>query len=120
VAAGDARFPRQYRLHVPSEFDEVFRNRRVLKGRWFHLHYGPIVTQVRLGLVIPKKFARHAVLRNTMKRIGREAFRCARNGLPARELVLRLAGKADKLRISRTERSGWRAEIDELLQRVPK
>lgn len=45
----------------------------------------------RLGLVIPKRLARHAVLRNSIKRQAREAFRHHYEILPAVDLVLRLS-----------------------------
>jgi ribonuclease P protein component len=120
MTAGETRFVGAFRLHKPAEFAAVFSNRRVLKGEWFYLHYGPIVANARLGLVIPKKHARHAVARNLLKRIGREAFRHARSRLPRRELIVRLVrsvnvGKED----SGERRLGWRAEIDALLLRLP-
>jgi ribonuclease P protein component len=45
----------------------------------------------RLGLVIPKRLARRAVLRNTIKRQAREAFRHHCETLPTVDIVLRLA-----------------------------
>lgn len=51
----------------------------------------PSKSESRLGLVIPKRLARRAVLRNTIKRQAREAFRHHSENLPALDLVLRLA-----------------------------
>ncbi len=48
-------------------------------------------SESRLGLVIPKRLARRAVLRNTIKRQAREVFRHQSESLPALDLVLRLA-----------------------------
>jgi ribonuclease P protein component len=72
-------------------------------------------------LVIPKKNARHAVLRNLLKRIAREAFRNVRTDLPACDLVIRLA----KPLVNRSDQDGakrraWRNEIDGLLTQLPK
>ncbi len=67
----------------------------------------------RLGLVIPKKLARRAVLRNAIKRQAREAFRLRRTNLPALDLVLRLARP-----VSGMEKKRWRAEIDDLFERL--
>jgi ribonuclease P protein component len=75
-----------------------------------------------LGLVIPKKNARRAVLRNLLKRIAREAFRQVRTDLPRYDLVLRLAkplvsASADD---DGSKRRAWRVEIDLLLAQLPK
>ena len=110
-------FESGHRLHAAAEFTAVFSHRRVLRGERFDLHYRPNEKDgARLGLVIAKKLARRAVLRNLLKRLGREAFRQARTGLPSCDLVLRLAkplAKAD-----RTSRKALRAEIDALLLRL--
>lgn len=92
-----------------------------MRGTYFDLHFrregtAGASSEARLGLVIAKKFARRAVLRNLLKRIGREAFRHARPGLPSRDLVLRLARPLP--RGDREERQAWRADIDGLLARL--
>lgn len=89
---GSFCFGRQQRLLLPAQFAEAFAARRVLRGDHFALHYRSNgLPGARLGLVIPKKQARTAVLRNTIKRQAREAFRLSRNSLPPADLVLRLA-----------------------------
>lgn len=91
----------------------------MLRGERFDLHYRPNGgATARLGLVIARRLARRAVLRNLVKRIGREAFRQARSGLPACDLVLRLARPlplADP-----AGRAAWRREIDGLLAKLPR
>lgn len=92
-----------------------------MRGTYFDLHFrregtGGASSGARLGLVIAKKFARRAVLRNLLKRIGREAFRHARPGLPSRDLVLRLARPLPQA--DRAARRAWRVEIDGLLARL--
>ena len=60
------------------------------------LHYQPRaegMTSARLGLVVGKKLLKRAVDRNRLKRIIRERFRLCRGGLPAVDLVVRLAAK---------------------------
>lgn len=60
------------------------------------LHYQPRSegqTEARLGVVVGKKLLKRAVDRNRVKRIVREQFRCRRAGLPAYDLVVRLAAK---------------------------
>lgn len=105
------------RLHKAAEFSAVFSHRRVLRGERFDLHYRPNEgTGARLGLVIAKKLARRAVLRNLLKRVGREAFRQVRAGLPAFDLVLRLAKPVASA--GRATRQMARTEIDALLRRL--
>ena len=50
-------------------------------------------TEARLGLVVAKKLLKRAVDRNKVKRVVREQFRLRLAGLPAVDLVVRLAVK---------------------------
>lgn len=45
----------------------------------------------RLGLIVPKRLAKRAVLRNLIKRQVRECFRLRAGQLPVRDIVVRLA-----------------------------
>jgi len=99
------------RLHQPSEFSAVFQYRRVIRGKLFDLHWrldGALndavasdkLSSARLGLVVPKRLARRAVMRNLMKRIVRENFRQQLANLPAIDLVLKLSRKPDAQALS--------------------
>jgi ribonuclease P protein component len=118
------------RLHRPGEFAAVMASRMRVSGGCFELRYrlrmpsdtGVPAVRARLGLIIPKRLAKRAVLRNLLKRLARESFRNANPGLPAMDLVLRLAkpalaagGQAD-----RPQRQSWRKTIDELMAGVPR
>lgn len=94
------------RLTRPAQFSAVFAKRGVLRGRYFFVHRRdrepheealPAVPQARLGLVVPKKLCKLAVRRNLAKRVVREAFRQQRAGLPACDLVFRLATNLNRL-----------------------
>lgn len=108
-------FPPIYRLHKTDEYSSVFAFRRSLRGELFQLSWRPNQgDSSRLGLVIGKKFARQAVLRNRVKRLAREAFRHRRDQLPCYDLVLRLAR-----RIAKGDAGGdMRMEIDRLFSRL--
>ena len=55
------------------------------------LHHRPnALGTARLGVVVAKKLAKRANLRNLVKRIVREQFRRLRAGLPAHDLVVRV------------------------------
>jgi ribonuclease P protein component len=112
------RFHKGQRLHKPREFAAVLSARKVVKGDTFDLHFLDQEGLVaRLGLVVPKRLAQAASLRNAIKRQGREAFR----QLPLRpcDVVLRL-----KRRVSKTpaefdqQRKLWRSEIEQLFRRL--
>jgi ribonuclease P protein component len=109
-----AGFERCQRLLKPSEFAAVFSARRVLRGTCFALHHrengGP---SARLGLVIPKKQARSAVLRNAIKRQAREVYRLRQAKLPDFDLVLRLVRP-----VTSVDKPMWRSEIAMLLARL--
>lgn len=116
----DLGFGRQHRLLAAAQFGAVFAARRTIRGPRFVLHYlsGSVETPagVRLGLVIPKKQARSAVLRNAIKRQAREVFRHRRNELPVLDIVLRLAQPVNSH--EKPERAAWRAEISGLLDQA--
>lgn len=109
-------FGSSLRLHKTDEYSSVFAFRRVLRGRWFNLHYCPnTLGHARIGLVVAKKLARRAVQRNLVKRIARDVFRHAQAGLPAHDLVLRLSAKLDTV-----TRRMMRDDMISLLGRLPK
>jgi ribonuclease P protein component len=100
-----------------AEFSDVFAARRVLRGTQFALHVRASgLPTARLGLVIPKKQAATAVLRNAIKRQAREAFRLRRARRPALDLVVRLTNPVSGH--DPAQRSAWRAEIGKLLDRL--
>lgn len=96
--------------------------RKVVRGVCFDLHYlGTAADKVaRLGLIVPKRLARAASLRNAIKRQGREAFRILAAGIPACDLVLRLTRPVKGVRAGDSvQHRVWRAEIEALLARLP-
>jgi ribonuclease P protein component len=106
------------RVREAREYSAVFAWRRVVRGSLFDLHYRPgDGSEARLGLVIAKKLARRAVLRNAIKRVARETFRHLRPTLPPLDLVLRLAKPGATP--GTASRRIWRAEIEALFGRLP-
>lgn len=112
---------------MPGEYAAVFKGRRVIRGERFDLHYlldvaaprdGATGGSVRLGLVVPKRMAKAAVLRNTVKRQAREAFRHMAAELPAADLVLKLGRSLQGVKpTDAAQRRQLRAEIEALLRR---
>jgi ribonuclease P protein component len=118
------------RLHRPGEFAAVMSSRARACGGCFELRYrsrqptGPGLAAggARLGLIIPKRLARRAVLRNLLKRLARESFRGVRPGLPPVDIVVRLAKPplTPGQSVDADKRRAWRRNLDELLAGVAK
>lgn len=109
-------FPPECRVRKTDEYSSVFAFRRSIRGRYFVLHYRPGSTGIaRLGFVVAKKLAKHAVTRNLLKRLGREHFRHVRASLPAHDMALRLAQKVDS-----ATRAQLREDIASLFARLPR
>jgi ribonuclease P protein component len=118
--AGEYCFRPVHKLLRTDGFSEVFEYRRVLRGKLFDLHFRPNLTgSARLGLVVPKKHLPLSVTRNRYKRVARDIFRLRRSGLPALDVVLRLARKpmvGQELKPA----LAIREDIESLLGRLPK
>jgi len=126
IPAAYLGFGKQQRLQTAADFSLVFADRRPLRGEVFNLHFrsrGPEAISgsvgARLGIVIAKKLAKRAVQRNLLKRLARETFRLAYRQLPSYELVLRLA-RLPGNSLDRAAREAWRADITQLLARLPR
>jgi ribonuclease P protein component len=92
----DERFCSAYRLRKTDEYSSVFAFRRAYKGRFLTMHYRPSeATTARLGVVVAKRLAKRANLRNLVKRIVREQFRRRRAALAPFDLVVRLHAPVD-------------------------
>jgi ribonuclease P protein component len=132
-----ATLPAEARLHRPSEYAAALKGRRLARGAFFIVSAAtptpapaaqpdtPVDAAAaasppgcaRLGLVIAKRYAPHAVTRNTLKRVIREAFRTRRLALPARDYVVRLQGKVAPVSLTELKRAA-RAEVDAHFERI--
>ncbi|MGN6579547.1 MAG: ribonuclease P protein component [Bordetella sp.] len=138
-----ATFPAQARLHRPSEFAAALKGRRLARGAFFIVSVAslPPVEKsagradgasaggtetvqsggqpdcARLGLVIAKRYAPHAVTRNALKRVIREAFRVRRLTLPARDYVVRLQSRIAPMSLTALKQAA-RAEVDAHFERI--
>ncbi len=108
------RFPRAARLVTAAQYAAVFENRQRLTGRFFSLHWAPnAVGFARLGLVMPKRLARRAVLRNLIKRLAREAFRLWPGRVLPVDVVIRLSAPT-----AEASRRSLREDLAALLTRL--
>jgi len=72
------RFPPLARVRAKAEFDRVFGDGRRVAEPLLALHRLADCDSPRLGLAVSRKVDRHAVGRNRIKRVLRDAFRHAR------------------------------------------
>lgn len=85
-----------HRLLKTDEFSSVFAFRRSHRCGPFQLLYCENGKgSARLGVVVGKKFAARAVVRNRVKRAVREYFRHVREELPDCDVVVRLAARLE-------------------------
>ena len=106
-ALAGAAFPRAARLLEPDDFVRALKT-RAQRGRYLWVYRRadvvastgvadpsaagvPVVARPRLGMMIGKKNARTAVLRNAVKRRIREQFRLRQTQLPPSQYVVRLS-----------------------------
>lgn len=115
-----ARFRPTQRLRHPEQFASLLRKRSVARTASFDLYRRPSdVDCSRLGLVIGKRQARHAVLRNLIKRQARELFRHGTQEAQACDYVVRLARAMKALPDGAKARKRWvRAQLVELFDKA--
>jgi ribonuclease P protein component len=106
-----AGFGKLARIRRAAEFSSVLASRRGVRSAHFVLNHAPNgLPSARFGLIVGRKVAKAAVLRNLVKRIARESFRILWKQLPPFDLVLRAVAP-----LRGVERRRLRAEIDDLL-----
>jgi ribonuclease P protein component len=75
----------------------VLKTGRLARSPRLHLYRLPnAVGCARLALIVPKRLAASAVLRNRIRRLVREAFRLAQARIGAQDCVVRLVGAPGK------------------------
>lgn len=109
----NARFPRQVRVRARAEFDRAFQQGRRTASPLFSLHFVAGPPPARLGLAVSRKVDPHAVGRNRIKRVLRDAFRRLRPQLAAGDYVV-VARKA----AADSENKALREGFMSLLQRA--
>lgn len=85
----DARLPRRARLRTKADFDRVFAQSEKSTDRFFTVLYRPNqLLLARLGLVVSRRTAKKAVVRNRIKRLVRESFRHHHQRLHGLDIVV--------------------------------
>ncbi len=108
-----AGFPRLARVRAKAEFDRVFADNQRTADPLFSLHLRADEAPPRLGLAVSRKVDPHAVGRNRIKRVLRDAFRHARVRLQPGAYVVVARGPSAK-----ADNATLRAGFLRLLQRA--
>ncbi len=109
----NARFPRHVRVRARAGFDRAFQQGTRTASPLFSLHFVAGPGPARLGLAVSRKVDPHAVGRNRIKRVLRDAFRRLRPQLGAGDYVV-VARKA----AANSENKALREGFVNLLQRA--
>jgi len=109
------RFPRCARLRVSAQFQAVFGEGKRFSGSNFRLHVLPTTEhgEPRLGVTVSKRVAKHAVVRNRIRRQIKECFRLQRPTLPVADYVFLAKPEA-----ARADNGALRNELLSLLERA--
>jgi len=111
-------FPPSARLLRPAQFAAALKGRRIGRSDWLVLTTPRTATQQpRLGLVIAKRYAKQAVMRNAIKRVLREAFRHQQQTLPPQDYVFRLHSRVQSLSLTHIKQHA-RSQAETLLQQA--
>jgi len=116
--------PRSRKIIKADAYASALRMRVCARSQDFVLHHLAHRTQIsaypvsqnwaQLGLVVPKRLAKHAVRRNLLKRLIRESFRVRASQLPAGLWVVRLSNNVNSTPIMTQQKKYWAAQLADL------
>jgi ribonuclease P protein component len=82
-------FSRKKRLVTKAEYDSVFNQaKKVNQTHLLALYKKNTIHSPRLGVIVSKKNAKHAVTRNQVKRIVRESFRVRQDQFSGIDIIV--------------------------------
>lgn len=103
-------------LKKTDEFSSVFSFRKRFSSHFFVVHYKPSLSQpMRVGFVVAKKVAKHAVDRNYMRRVLREVCRKGLLVNPTADVVIQVQKK-----FMRQDFSQVNQELNVILNKIQK
>jgi ribonuclease P protein component len=107
-------FSRHNRLVSDADFQSVFRqSKKVTRSSLLVLFKPNQLPQARLGMVVPKRYVKHAVHRNAWRRVVRESFRHHQAKLQGFDLIV-MAKSARGVQ----DKQALRAELDGVWQHL--
>jgi len=99
----DCRFPARMRLKKQTDFERVFRQGRVWKGKCFQFRVLATSREARMGIGVSRRFG-NAVTRNRVKRMIREAFRCNKASFSGVDFIVQPSTRCKSLHAAEIER----------------
>lgn len=110
----DRRFTRNHKLVSQSEFKSLFdESKKVSQQHLLALFKPNQKAYARLGVIVGKRVANHAVTRNQIKRVVRESFRVNKDQFKGLDIVVIARQQCDSL-----DKVQLREGIDKLWQRL--
>lgn len=115
--------PRTHKILKADAYASALRMRICAQTPLFYLHFCAHQTTLpqtnpwpQLGLVVPKKLSKHAVRRNTIKRLSRECFRLRKGQLANGLWAVRLRSNINKLPLSMAQKRDWAMQLNQLFE----
>ena len=82
-------FSRKQRLTSQADYDLVFKKAKKINQRYFLALYKQNPSGMgRLGVIVSKRVAKSAVVRNRIKRVTRESYRANQNRLQGFDIIV--------------------------------
>lgn len=118
ITKADA-FASALRMRICARTDDFvlhFMAHRASAQKFLFNHPNSHVTQAwpQLGLVVSKRFSKHAVRRNLIKRLAREHFRQTADQLNAGLWVVRLSRSINGVPLTPCQKRQWAAQLIDL------
>lgn len=108
------RFPKDHKLVTQADYKAAPDQTRKVSNQSLLILFKPNrLTHARLGLVVGKRVAKHAVDRNRIKRVIRESFRLKQHQLKAYDIIVIARQPCEKL-----SKSDLRKGIDKLWDKL--
>lgn len=105
-------------MRASADFSPPHKRRQIARGQKLILNTiiptrftSQLYSRARLGIIVPKRFVKRAVTRNTIKRVIRESFRATQSQLKLADYVVYLNSSIEHSSITKLKRL-IRAEID--------
>jgi ribonuclease P protein component len=107
-------FPKKNRLVSQADYDSAFKNAKKIGQQALVGLYKPNHLELaRVGIIVSKRVAKSAVIRNRIRRIVRESFRSYQNQLKGFDIVIIMRHSSCIL-----TRSELREAIDKLWEKL--
>ncbi len=93
----------------PSDFTTALKGAYLYRGAFFHLKKAKTsYSTPYLGIIIPKRFAKRAVTRNTIKRVIRASFFLKKQDIKSGFYVIRLHKEIPYCSLNQLKKTLWK------------